>query len=97
MRQFLAKIVKNTNEVEERMPYLEQFTGSEANIIVNGYTNVEANKGYTAAVKTLKARYGGKCLCKKKIWTDPLSNPTSPRELTISDRVRTCYKEHISR
>ncbi|XP_014672653.1 PREDICTED: uncharacterized protein LOC106813111 [Priapulus caudatus] len=58
MRQFNSKVVLNTDTDEERMNFLEQYTGEEANRIVSGFSHLDARQGYQAAMKELEERYG---------------------------------------
>ncbi|XP_041354482.1 uncharacterized protein LOC121372257 [Gigantopelta aegis] len=58
MRQFRTKVVNNTDSVDERMNYLEQFTSGDANKVVKGYSYLDAEQGYPAALKELEERYG---------------------------------------
>jgi hypothetical protein len=58
MRQFHTKIVNNTDDYDERMNYLEQFTGGEANKIVVGLSYLNSNIAYTTAMNELDERYG---------------------------------------
>ena len=58
MRQFHAKIVANTDNNDEKMTFLEQFTVGEANRIVQGYAYLDANIGYDRALQELEQRYG---------------------------------------
>ncbi|XP_071948920.1 uncharacterized protein [Antedon mediterranea] len=57
MRQFKTRIESGCTN-DDRMAYLEQFTTGEAQQIVIGYSYLEAEVGYPAAMKELKRRYG---------------------------------------
>ncbi|XP_071944668.1 uncharacterized protein [Antedon mediterranea] len=58
MRQFQARVVRNTESDDERLYYLEQFTYGEAKKIVNGFSYLDAELGYQAALHELEERYG---------------------------------------
>jgi len=58
MRQFQTKIINNTDDYDERMNYLVQYTGGEANNIVVGLSYLDSNVAYAAAMKELDERYG---------------------------------------
>lgn len=58
LRQFNARICSNTESYEERLNYLLQFTVGEAQRIVSGYSYLDAERGYKAALEELKDRYG---------------------------------------
>ncbi|XP_046551173.1 uncharacterized protein LOC124260894 [Haliotis rubra] len=57
-RQFQIKIVENSDSVDEKMSYLEQFTTGEALKIVKGCSYLDARRGYRAAWLELEDRYG---------------------------------------
>ncbi|XP_033116971.1 uncharacterized protein LOC117116945 [Anneissia japonica] len=42
----------------ENIYYLEQFTSGKANRIVSGFAHLDADVGYPAAMKELRARFG---------------------------------------
>ncbi|XP_067650549.1 uncharacterized protein [Haliotis asinina] len=48
----------NTDDCDELLNYLEQYTSGEAKSIVSSYGYLNADKGYPAAMKELKERYG---------------------------------------
>jgi hypothetical protein len=50
LRQYNARVVSNTKTSDERLNFLEQFTDGEANKIVAGYSCLEADVGYPAAL-----------------------------------------------
>jgi hypothetical protein len=58
MRQFRSKIVNNSEDDDERLNFLEQYTIGEAHRIVVGLSYLEADVGYRAAMKELEERYG---------------------------------------
>ena len=58
MRQFRSKVVTNTNNKDEMMTFLEQFTVGEANKIVQGFSYLDAELGYDRALHELEERYG---------------------------------------
>ena len=58
IRQFNTKVCANTNSYEERLNFLLQFTSGEANRIVTGYSHLNAESGYKAALDEFKDRYG---------------------------------------
>ena len=58
IRQFNTKVCANTNSYEERLNFLLQFTSGEANRIVTGYSHLNAEAGYKAALDEFKDRYG---------------------------------------
>jgi hypothetical protein len=58
IRQFKTKVVQNTDDDDERLNFLEQYTVGEAHKIVSGLSYLEASTGYTAALRELEARYG---------------------------------------
>ncbi|XP_046346812.2 uncharacterized protein LOC124127462 [Haliotis rufescens] len=58
MRQFKTKILVNTDDFDERLNYLEQFTSGEVCNIVSSYGYLDAEQGYPAAIKELQQRYG---------------------------------------
>ncbi|XP_033118249.1 uncharacterized protein LOC117117882 [Anneissia japonica] len=57
MRQFKFKI-EGICSNDEKMAYLEQYTIGEANKIVVGYSFLDADVGYPAAIEELKRKYG---------------------------------------
>ncbi|CAC5382829.1 unnamed protein product [Mytilus coruscus] len=57
-RQFQARIVANTDNEEEKMTYLEQFTYGEASKVVSGFSHLIGEHAYSAAIKQLEERYG---------------------------------------
>ncbi|XP_064650038.1 uncharacterized protein LOC135501717 [Lineus longissimus] len=58
MRQFNSRVVAYTSTSEERMNYLEQFTTEEAHRIVTGFSCLDPDVGYPAALKEMQDRYG---------------------------------------
>ncbi|XP_061191629.1 uncharacterized protein LOC133199818 [Saccostrea echinata] len=58
IRQFNTKVCANTSSYEERLNFLLQFTSFEANRIVTGYSHLNAEGGYKAALDEFKDRYG---------------------------------------
>lgn len=58
IRQFHAKVVLNTIDDDERMNYLEQMTHGEANRVVSGFSHMNGEKAYKAAMNQLEERYG---------------------------------------
>ena len=58
MRQFNTKVCANTSSYEERLNFLLQFTSGEANRIVTGYSHLNAEGGYNAALNEFEDRYG---------------------------------------
>jgi hypothetical protein len=60
LRQYNARVVSNTTTSDERLNFLEQFTDGEANKIGAGYSCLEADVGYPAALAELERRYGDK-------------------------------------
>ena len=58
IRQFNTKVTVHTENDDERMSYLEQFTNGEANKVVSGFSHLPAEQGYPAALKELESRYG---------------------------------------
>ncbi|XP_041347613.1 uncharacterized protein LOC121367484 [Gigantopelta aegis] len=58
IRQFNIKVVMNSDSDDERISFLEQFTVSEANRIISGFSYLPAEQGYPAALKELETRYG---------------------------------------
>ncbi|XP_071138742.1 uncharacterized protein [Mytilus edulis] len=57
-RQFQARIVANTDNEEEKMTYLEQFTYGEASKVESGFSHRIGEHAYSAAIKQLEERYG---------------------------------------
>lgn len=58
VRQFNSVVATNSEDVEEQMNFLEQYTAGEANRIVTGYSFLPARQGLAAAWKELEDRYG---------------------------------------
>jgi hypothetical protein len=58
MRQFKTKILCNTDDDDERLNYLEQYTAGEAQKIVSGLSYLDASVAYTAVLRELDERYG---------------------------------------
>ncbi|XP_062566787.1 uncharacterized protein LOC134229094 [Saccostrea cucullata] len=58
IRQFNTRVCANTSSYEERLNFLLQFTSGEANRIVTGYSHLNAESGYKAAMDEFKDRYG---------------------------------------
>ena len=58
LRQFNTRICHNTDSYEERLNFLLQFTTEEAHRIVIGYSHLDSERGYNAALKEFRDRYG---------------------------------------
>ena len=58
IREFNTKVCANSNSYEERSIFLLQFTSGEANIIVTGYSQLNVEAGYKAALDEFKDHYG---------------------------------------
>ena len=58
MRQFNARVNATTSSFDERLNYLLQFTTGEAYKIVLGYSHLNAEMGFNAALAEFKERYG---------------------------------------
>ncbi|XP_060603364.1 uncharacterized protein LOC132756335 [Ruditapes philippinarum] len=58
VRQFDAKVNKNTDSYDEKMNYLLQFTTGEAYKIALGYSYLNERVGYNATMKEFEDRYG---------------------------------------
>ena len=58
IRQLNTKVCANTSSYEERLNFLLQFTSGEANRIVTGYSQLNAEAGYKGALDEFKDRYG---------------------------------------
>lgn len=58
MRQFNSRVVMNCDDFNEKLNYLEQYTFGEANRIVSGFSYLDAEQGYNAAIAELAERYG---------------------------------------
>ena len=58
MRQFNARVNATTGSFDERLNYLLQFTTGEAYKIVLGYSHLNAEMGFNAALAEFKERYG---------------------------------------
>lgn len=48
----------NTQDDDERMNYLEQMTCGEANRVVSGFSHMNGERAYKAAMRQLEERYG---------------------------------------
>ncbi|XP_071145322.1 uncharacterized protein [Mytilus edulis] len=57
-RQLQARIVANTDNEEEKITYLEQFTHGEASKVVSEFSHLIGEHSYSAAIKQLEERYG---------------------------------------
>lgn len=58
VRQFTAKIIANSDSDDENMNYLEQFTYGEAGKVVQGFSHINDQHDFRAAIKQLEERYG---------------------------------------
>lgn len=58
LRQFHSRIIANTTSFEERLTNLLQYTISEPNRIITGYSHLEAQIGYESALEEFRERYG---------------------------------------
>ncbi|XP_022108331.1 uncharacterized protein LOC110988797 [Acanthaster planci] len=58
IRQFNTKVAVHTENDDERLSNLEQFTTGEANRIVSGFSHLPFEQGYPAALKELESRNG---------------------------------------
>jgi hypothetical protein len=58
LRQFKIIVLSNCDDFDEKLNYLEQFTTGEANKIVVGFSYLDAEKGYNAALREFEDRYG---------------------------------------
>ncbi|XP_046564200.1 uncharacterized protein LOC124273030 [Haliotis rubra] len=58
MRQFRNKVISNTDDMDEIVNYLDQFTTGEANKIVRGYSYMDGNTAYNAILGEFEERYG---------------------------------------
>jgi len=58
IRQFKTRVVPNTEDDDERLNFLEQFTSGEAYKIVSSYAFLNAKVGYPSALRELAERYG---------------------------------------
>ena len=58
IRQFNARIMKHTEDDDERITYLEQLTTGDVNTLVLSYSQLDASVGYKALMKELEERYG---------------------------------------
>ncbi|XP_077998381.1 uncharacterized protein LOC144451421 [Glandiceps talaboti] len=60
IHQFKTRVEDNTQDDDERILLLEQYTIGEAKMVVEIYTHVDAKYGYPAAMKDLEERYGSR-------------------------------------
>ncbi|XP_074651595.1 uncharacterized protein LOC141906248 [Tubulanus polymorphus] len=60
VRQFKHKIIANSDDKDECMNYLEQYTGGEAHKAIVGYGQLDSSVGFPSAMKELEIRYGDK-------------------------------------
>ncbi|XP_038063125.1 uncharacterized protein LOC119733827 [Patiria miniata] len=85
IRQFNTKVAVHTDNDDERMSYLEQFTTGEAYKVVSGFSHLPAEQGYPAALKELASRYGDVHLMAhsfiKKALDWPCVRPDNPKAL----------------
>ena len=85
MRQFKAKVIANCDDPEERLNYLEQYTSGEPRQIVIGFSYLDAEKGYKAAIRELDERYGDQEITVQAFFTKALSwtpiKADNPKEL----------------
>ncbi|KAL5010875.1 hypothetical protein ScPMuIL_013180 [Solemya velum] len=58
VRQFQTKVVANTDDYEEKMNYLEQYTYGEAHKVVSGFVHLRGEQAFKAAMRQLEDRYG---------------------------------------
>ena len=58
IRQFNSNVCANANSYEDRLVFLLQFNSGEAKIIVTGYSHLNAEAGYKAALDEFKDHYG---------------------------------------
>ncbi|XP_074641192.1 uncharacterized protein LOC141898938 [Tubulanus polymorphus] len=58
IRQFNSRIAENTDDDDERLNFLEQFTIGEANRIVTGLSYIGSTRGYQAVLTEFEERYG---------------------------------------
>ncbi len=58
LRQFNSRVTANTDSYEELLNFLMQFTTGEAHRIVSGYSHLNAERGYVAALEEMEERYG---------------------------------------
>ena len=58
LRQFKTRIIANCEDYDERLNYLEQYTTGDAHKIVTGYSYLNSEKGYKAALRELELKYG---------------------------------------
>ncbi|CAC5418241.1 unnamed protein product [Mytilus coruscus] len=58
VRQFTVKIVQNSDNEDEKMNYLEQYTFGEAHKVVSGFSHLSGEYAYQAAMEQLEERYG---------------------------------------
>ena len=58
LRQFNNRISHKTDSYEERMNFLLQFTTGEVHRIVIGYSHLDSERGYKAALQEFRDRYG---------------------------------------
>ena len=82
LRQFNSRVVPNTDDDEERLSFLEQFTKGEPNKIVS---HLDGTVGYQAALHELHERYGdpeiiASCFLKKAL-TWPAIKPNDAKSL----------------
>ena len=57
IRQFNTKVCANANSYEDRLIFLLKFNSGEAKI-VTGYSHLNAEAGYKAALDEFKDHYG---------------------------------------
>ncbi|XP_074652759.1 uncharacterized protein LOC141907087 [Tubulanus polymorphus] len=58
MRQFKVMVIQISDNYDEKLNYLEQFTIGEANKIVTGFSYLDSAHGFESAMRELKERYG---------------------------------------
>ena len=73
MRQFRCKVVSKTDNEEDRLHFLEQYTSGEAKRIVVGFSYCP--DGYQLALKELDRRYGNPEILVKSFITKALTWP----------------------
>ncbi|XP_014670104.1 PREDICTED: uncharacterized protein LOC106811088 [Priapulus caudatus] len=94
LRQFNSRITAYTDNDDERLCFLEQYTTDEARRIVQGYSHLAGSVGYKAALQELETRYGdpeviGSAYVQKVLrW--PSIKPDNPKALDEYG-VKSCH------